>query len=170
MDKQPSTNDSLPGHGQIPREADMTGGRSDPRGSGVAGQDRDLLGAQASALAGEDTASYGSDYGQSGSAGRSRQSEFGAFLDDLTQLVRGQSGGGGGAGSELRAEIERRVGMARERMNDALGQAQEAGAMYTERMRRGLDQSREMVAERPLSAVAVAAIGGLIVGMLLNRR
>ena len=47
----------------------------------------------------------------------SRHSEFGAFLDDLSDLARDA---GGSAQAELRGEIERRVSQARDRMSQAL--------------------------------------------------
>ncbi len=95
----------------------------------------------------------------------SDRSEFGAFLDDLSELARG-----GGHGSDLRGEIERRVAQARSRMSAALDQGREMSARARDQVNRGLDVSRDAVAERPLSYLAMAAVGGLIVGLLLSRR
>jgi ElaB/YqjD/DUF883 family membrane-anchored ribosome-binding protein len=92
-------------------------------------------------------------------------SEFGDFLDDLSELARGAGGHG-----DLRGEIERRVSQARGRMDDALEQGVEMGHRARRQMRRGIDYSRDTVTERPLSAMTAAAIGGLIVGLLLTRR
>nr|HMS80183.1 hypothetical protein [Burkholderiaceae bacterium] len=91
--------------------------------------------------------------------------EFGAFLDDLSELARG-----GGHGTDLRGELERRVAQARTRMNAALDQGMEMSARARDQMHRGIEVSRDAVVERPLSSVAIAAIGGLIVGLLLSRR
>ncbi|MFM1991171.1 MAG: hypothetical protein RJA99_4128 [Pseudomonadota bacterium] len=93
----------------------------------------------------------------------SHRSEFGAFLDDLSELARGGHG-------DLRGEIERRVSHARTRMNAALDQGREMSWRARERMARGLDHSRDAVVERPLSSIALAAAGGLLVGLLLSRR
>ena len=95
---------------------------------------------------------------------RSR-SEFGAFLDDLSELARG-----GGHGADLRGELERRVSQARTRMSAALDQGMEMSARARDQMNRGLEVSRDAVSERPLSYLAMAAVGGLIVGLLLSRR
>jgi ElaB/YqjD/DUF883 family membrane-anchored ribosome-binding protein len=43
-------------------------------------------------------------------------------------------------------------------------------ARARDQVNRGLDVSRDAVAERPLSYLAMAAVGGLIVGLLLSRR
>ena len=97
-------------------------------------------------------------------SGRAHRSEFGAFLDDLSELARG------GGHSDLRSEIERRVSQARSRMSDALDQGVEMGHRAREQMQRGIDYSRDTVSERPLSSMMVVAVGGLIVGLLLSRR
>jgi ElaB/YqjD/DUF883 family membrane-anchored ribosome-binding protein len=97
----------------------------------------------------------------------STRSEFGAFLDDLSELARGA---GGDAQAELRGEIERRVSQARDSMSQALEQGAEMSHRARDQMQRGIDYSRDTVSERPLSSLMVAAVGGLIVGLLLSRR
>ncbi len=97
----------------------------------------------------------------------SQRSEFGAFLDDLSELARGN---GGSVQAELRGEIERRVSQAREQMNQALDQGVEMSHRARDQMRRGIGYSRDTVAERPLASLMVAAVGGLIVGLLMSRR
>lgn len=98
---------------------------------------------------------------------RRAQSEFSTFLDDLSELIRGPSGT---QPSELRSELERRVGTAREHMSHAMEQAQHAGAMLNDRVQRGMTDARHMVEEKPMQAVTIAAIGGLVLGMLLARK
>lgn len=174
MNSQVNNPNGIPGHGPSTQVSDPSAGRTDPRGIGTSGQDRDLLGANASALSRPPGA---------GPVSGKPQSEFGAFLDDLSQLLRSQgsspsagssvSGGQGssaGTGSDLRSELERRVAQARDKMSGALGSAQDAGAAVTDRMRRGLDQSSDLLAERPLQAVTIAAAVGLLVGLLLADR
>ena len=47
MSTPPNNQTGMPGHGPLPRAADLSGGRTDPRNSGISGQDRDLLAATA---------------------------------------------------------------------------------------------------------------------------
>lgn len=209
----------LPGHGPSARETDLTGGRADPRASGVSGHDRDLLGAEAAMLS------------ESNHPG---QSEFGAFLDDLSQLVRSQKAHGSQAAGQgaqasqagLTDQIEQRISQARQKLSSALGSAQshvtdalgsaqsrvsgvigaigsaqdrvsgaldsaqgrvsdvigsaqsrvsgaldsaqQARAQATRRVRQGMDQSLDLIQERPLQAIAAAAAGGLLLGLLLS--
>ena len=93
------------------------------------------------------------------------RSEFGAFLDDLSELARG-----GGHGADLRGELERRVSQARSRMGMALDQGMEMTVRARDQMQRGVAYSREAVSERPLSYLTMAMVGGLLIGMLLSRR
>ncbi len=113
----------------------------------------------------DDPSSVGAPRGTGSRYGETGRSEFGAFLDDLSELARG-----GGHGTDLRGELERRVAQARTRMNAALDQGMEMSARARDQMHRGIEVSRDAVVERPLSSVAIAAIGGLIVGLLLSRR
>jgi ElaB/YqjD/DUF883 family membrane-anchored ribosome-binding protein len=92
------------------------------------------------------------------------RSEFSAFLDDLSALTRGQSQ------SDLHGEIERRVSQARHRMSNALDQGREMTVRARDQMNRGIEHSREAVSERPLSYLAMAMVGGLVIGLLISRR
>lgn len=104
------------------------------------------------------------DDGSSHGGAARGKGEFSAFLDDLMTLVRSRTGMDSG---DLQREIESRVNLARDQMT---AYAQQYGNQARDSMNRGLDASRDMVHERPLSAVAVAAVGGLIVGLLLGRK
>lgn len=95
----------------------------------------------------------------------SNRSEFGAFLDDLSELARG-----GGHGADLRGEIERRISQARSRTGAALDQGREMTVRARDQMNRGVAHSREAVSERPLSYLTMAMVGGLLIGLLLSRR
>ncbi|MFT3802144.1 MAG: hypothetical protein QM766_13085 [Burkholderiaceae bacterium] len=95
--------------------------------------------------------------------------EFNDFLDDVATLLESSSG------TDIRGEIEKRVKAARVGLRDAVSDLTEQSSELAERARegveRGLDFSRDRVSEHPLSSVGVAAVGGLIVGLLLaNRR
>jgi ElaB/YqjD/DUF883 family membrane-anchored ribosome-binding protein len=93
------------------------------------------------------------------------RSEFGAFLDDLSDLASS-----GGQSPELREELERRVHMAREQLRSALDQGMEMSARARESMHEGIDYTRGVVSERPLVYVAAAAGVGLLLGMLISSR
>ena len=94
----------------------------------------------------------------------SNRSEFGAFLDDLSELTRGSGQ------ADLRGEIERRVSQARHRMSSAFDQGREMTVRARDQMNRGNEHSREAVSERPLSYLAMAMVGGLVIGLLMSRR
>jgi ElaB/YqjD/DUF883 family membrane-anchored ribosome-binding protein len=97
--------------------------------------------------------------------------DFGSFLDDLLQLVRGRVGE---AGDELRTQVEERVSLARDQIGGALEQAQQAGSEMSARARegvqRGIDNSLAVVLERPIASVCIAAVGGLIAGLWIASR
>lgn len=94
--------------------------------------------------------------------------EFNDFLDDVATLLESSSG------ADIRAEIEKRVKTAKASLKGAVDGISESSSELAERAREGLerslDYSRDRVAERPLSSVGVAAVGGLIVGLLLAGR
>ena len=92
---------------------------------------------------------------------------LGSYTADSPTLARST---GVGAQAELRGEIERRVSQARDQMNQAIDQGVEMSQHARERMQRGIDHSRDTVSERPLASLMVAAVGGLIVGLLMSRR
>ncbi len=100
---------------------------------------------------------------------RPAQGEFGAFLDDVSELLRGSAGSG-----DLREMLDARIAQARDTLEQAVGQAQEASAAIQARAResvnRTLETSRTAVVERPLSSVALAAVAGLVVGLLIGGR
>jgi ElaB/YqjD/DUF883 family membrane-anchored ribosome-binding protein len=158
-----------PGNGSMSASGALGGGTT----SNVPESDLAAAGASGMGTGGPGGAGTFPDPSAPGGAGQAswtrsdetHRSEFGAFLDDLSELARG-----GGHGTDLRGEIERRVSQARSRMSAALDQGAEMSARAREQMHRGLEVSRDAVAERPLSYLAMAAVGGLIVGLLLSRR
>lgn len=93
------------------------------------------------------------------------RSEFGAFLDDLSDLARG-----GGQSAELREELERRVELAREQLQSALDQGMQMSMRARDSMQHGIEYTRGMVSERPLAYVAIAAGVGILIGMLIAHR
>ncbi len=92
------------------------------------------------------------------------RAQLGGFPDDQSELWRGSGA------SALRSEIEHRVDVTRGRLSAAIDHGRELSAQARDQVRRGIDTSRDVVVERPLSSITVAAIGGLLIGMLLSRR
>lgn len=97
-----------------------------------------------------------------------RSHEFKDFLDDVSALLE-TSGA-----SDIRDEIEKRIRTAKSGLRDAVdglaGSSSELADRAREGVERSLDYSRDRVTEHPLSSVGVAAVGGLIVGLLLSIR
>ncbi|HMN83144.1 MAG TPA: hypothetical protein PKA20_24890 [Burkholderiaceae bacterium] len=96
--------------------------------------------------------------------------ELSSFLDELSDFIDSTEGDA----QAIKAELNRRVHRARGHARSLIRAAQDAGSALGDRaadsMHRGLDRSRDMVHERPLSAIALTAIGGLLLGMLLSSR
>lgn len=94
--------------------------------------------------------------------------EFRDFLDDVAALLDSSSTG------DIRAEIEKRIKTAKAGLKQAYNGLADQSSEFADRARegveRGLDYSRDTVTEHPLSSVGVAAVGGLIVGLLLGSR
>ncbi len=93
--------------------------------------------------------------------------DFNAVIADSEQLLKAAAAVGGEKAQSMRADIERRVQDARERvarMQDAAG----------EHAKRVAKQTDEYVHENPWQSIAiaaaVAAAVGLVLGLVLNRR
>lgn len=162
MTQATPTHDGLPGHGPLPEQSGTDARRSDPRGTGAGGQDRDTL-----RLPG------GMETAVDPAAGTHPQSEFRAFLDDVSMLVRGRPmgfGSGAGATSALRDRIERQVEGARSSLSQVVGRAQDAGTELGDELQGRIEDARDLVIERPIAAVSVAAFAGLVIGLAISRR
>lgn len=92
------------------------------------------------------------------------RAEYAAFLDDLAEIARTSAPG------DVRRELEASVARARRRVVDLVDSGIDLAVDARERAQRGLLVSRETIADRPLASVAIAALAGLLVGLLLNRR
>lgn len=92
------------------------------------------------------------------------RAEFTAFLDDLADLAHGSPQ------RDVRRELEARVLAARRRLTDLYDAGVDLAVDARDRAQRGLDASRDAIADRPLASVSLAALAGLLVGLLLNRR
>jgi ElaB/YqjD/DUF883 family membrane-anchored ribosome-binding protein len=85
------------------------------------------------------------------------------LLDDLSTLaVSGQG--------DLRSELERRVSQAREQLNASIMDGRDVASRAREQIVRRVEASREVLSHRPLSAVTMAVVGGMVIGLLLGRR
>lgn len=96
-------------------------------------------------------------------SGALHTSELKALIDELVSLVRVSQG-------DLKADLEHRVAEARERLSSTLDQSRELSARAREQMQRSVEASRDVVAHRPLSAIAMSVAVGLVAGLLLSRR
>ena len=146
MNQATPIHDGLPGHGPLPDQSGTDARRSDPRGTGAGGQDRDTL-RMPGAI--EDAVDP--------SAGAPPQSEFRAFLDDVSMLVRGRPmslGSGGGATSALRDRIDRKVEGARSSLSQVVARAQDAGTELGDELHGRVEDVRDLVTERPVALAA----------------
>jgi ElaB/YqjD/DUF883 family membrane-anchored ribosome-binding protein len=159
---------------QIGSTPGMSGVSSERGGNGpIAAGPGAMAGGATGAGIGAGPTGPGAPYGNMSASGPERgrirtdetqRSEFGAFLDDLSELTRGHGQ------ADLRGELERRVSQARHRMSSALDQGREMSVRARDQMSRGIEHSREAVSERPLSYLAMAMVGGLAIGLLMSRR
>jgi ElaB/YqjD/DUF883 family membrane-anchored ribosome-binding protein len=92
------------------------------------------------------------------------RSQLDALPEDQSEFPMGS------VASELRSEIERRADVTRDLMSAAIDHGRELSEQARDQVRRSVDRSRDAVVERPLSSITLAAIGGLLIGMLLSRR
>ncbi len=92
------------------------------------------------------------------------------FLDELSDFIDSTEGDAHAIKAELNRRVHRARGHARSLIRAAQGAGSALGDRAAESMHRGLDRSRDMVHERPLSAIALTAVGGLLLGMLLTYR
>ena len=93
----------------------------------------------------------------------SHSDELRSLLDDLVSLARVSQG-------DLRADLQRRVNDARERLGSTLEQGRELSLRAREQVQKGVDASREAISHRPLSSIAMSVAVGMVLGMLLSRR
>lgn len=96
--------------------------------------------------------------------------ELSAIADDVGYLLRNESV----VNPELKAQLEERFERLRGTVTLMAGDAREAGLQLRDEVHDQVEQriraSRGAVQERPITSVAMAAIVGLSVGLLLSRR
>lgn len=101
---------------------------------------------------------------------RGLKTELSLLLDDVNSLIRNESV----INPELKSQLEDKFQQARTLISDFSFQTRDVGRRVVDqthqRMNDGLDASRAAVAESPLTALAVAAGVGMMVGMLVSNR
>lgn len=114
----------------------------------------------------------------SGSSGQntaqqSAANEFSDLIDDLKDFI-GKTAGAAGRGDtdELKNQFNEKFEKVRQRMGEQsrtfAQSSKEFGEKAKEQIDEGLEHSKQFVQERPLSSVAIAAAGGLLIGLLLS--
>jgi len=90
-----------------------------------------------------------------------------AVIADSEQLLKAMASAGGEKAQVLRGDLERKLAMARERLD-------EIEAMALARTREAAKRADAYVHENPWQSLAIAAAAaafvGVLVGLLLNRR
>ena len=89
--------------------------------------------------------------------------EVRAVLDDVEELYHNGLEEGGKEAEQLRGRLQRKLQAAQRK----LGDFEEAAA---ERVKQTARQADQLVQDKPYYAMGFAALAGLVVGVLLNRR
>src|SRR5262249_32855023 len=93
--------------------------------------------------------------------------DFSAIVADSEQLLKAMSAAGGEKAQALRGDLEAKLRDARARINEIQGIA-------GERAREAARQADDYVRENPWESIAIgagiAAVSGIVVGLLLSRR
>jgi ElaB protein len=91
------------------------------------------------------------------------KTEFTNIMADLQELVRRASTLSGNELSALRQQISEKLGVAREKLGHL---SEDASAVA----HKGVDSTEQLIKQHPLQAVGIAAVVGIAIGVLLNRR
>lgn len=91
------------------------------------------------------------------------KAEFNNIMADLQELVRRAGKLSGQELTALREQISEKLGLAREKLNH-LGEDASVAAQ------KGLGATEEMIKTHPFQSIGIAALVGVAVGVLLNRR
>ena len=89
--------------------------------------------------------------------------EVGAVLDDVEELYHSGVEEGSKEAEQLRGKLQRKLQAAQRK----LGDFEEVAA---ERVKQTARQADQLVQDKPYYAMGFAALAGLVVGVLLNRR
>lgn len=120
-----------------------------------------------------DSAADASGSSGQNTAQQSAASEFSDLIDDLKDFI-GKTAGAAADGDteELKNQFNEKFEKVRQRMGEHsrtfTQSSKEFGEKAKEQIDEGLEHSKQFVQERPLSSVAIAAAGGLLIGLLLS--
>jgi ElaB/YqjD/DUF883 family membrane-anchored ribosome-binding protein len=95
--------------------------------------------------------------------GAAARTEFNNILSDLQDLASRAAKASGRELTVLRSQMSDKLGAAKEKLGSLSG---EAGAAA----RKGIDATGEVIQDRPFQAVAVAALAGFVIGLLVSTR
>lgn len=91
------------------------------------------------------------------------KAEFNNIMGDLQDLVSRASKLSGQELTALRQQISDKLGLAREKLHHLSEDASKAA-------HKGVDSTEQMIKDRPLQAVGIAALVGLVIGGMISRR
>lgn len=89
--------------------------------------------------------------------------EFDNIMADLQDLVRRAGKLSGKELSVLRQQMTEKLGAAKEKLHHLSDDASSAA-------HKGVDSAEKIVKDHPLQAIGIAALAGIAIGILLNRR
>ena len=95
--------------------------------------------------------------------GAAARTEFNNILSDLQDLASRAAKASGRELASLRGQMSDKLSVAKDKLGSLSGDATAAA-------RKGIDATGEVIQERPFQAVAVAAVAGFVIGLLVSRR
>lgn len=95
--------------------------------------------------------------------GAAAKAEFNNIMSDLQDLVRRASSLSGQELTALRQQMSEKLGLAKEKLHHL---SEDASTIA----HKGVDSTEQLIKSHPLQAVGIAALVGVAVGILLNRR
>lgn len=120
-----------------------------------------------------DDTSGGAD--QSNEQKKAAVDEFNDLIDDLKSFINSTATAAAGGDTEkLKQQFQEKFDKVKERVGEQSKTFAQSSKEFSDKAREqldeGLEHSKEFVKERPLSSVAIAAAGGLLIGLLLSAR
>ena len=95
--------------------------------------------------------------------GAAARTEFNNILSDLQDLASRAAKASGRELTTLRGQMSDKLSAAKDKLGSVTGDAAAAA-------KKGVDATGEVIQDRPFQAVAVAALAGFVIGMLVSTR
>jgi ElaB/YqjD/DUF883 family membrane-anchored ribosome-binding protein len=95
--------------------------------------------------------------------GAAARTEFNNILSDLQDLGSRAAKASGRELATLRAQMSDKLGTAKEKIGALSGDASAVA-------RKGIDATGEVIQDRPFQSIAVAALAGFVIGVLISRK